>query len=296
MDTPWTAARNGASMRGVQDNLASRLLWIFGSPRSGSTWLAQCCAQLSGGLMINEPLIGAHLGLSVGNLLGVPVEGDPLLYRHMATRASYFFADDARAVWEPPLRALLLSRFATIVGERSDVVIVKEPWGSVGAPLLMRLLPESRIIFLLRDGRDVVDSLMAGADEGWITDAIGTHVNDRTSTVSDGALMWVRSVEATKEAFDSHSPKLRHQLTYEGLLADTSAELKLIAAWLGLGQSNIEPIVERTKFSSRAVDTVGSKHFFRAASPGRWRENLTPDEQEIVALIMGPTLAKFGYE
>jgi hypothetical protein len=35
---------------------------------------------------------------------------------------------------------------------------------------------------------------------------------------------------------------------------------------------------------------------WRAASPGRWRESLTPTERELVREIMGTRLAELGYE
>jgi len=34
----------------------------------------------------------------------------------------------------------------------------------------------------------------------------------------------------------------------------------------------------------------------RAASPGQWREALTPSERELAQEIMGPKLAELGYE
>ena len=43
---------------------------------------------------------------------------------------------------------------------------MKEPNGSIGAPLLMDALPESRMIFLVRDPRDVVASSMDAHRKG----------------------------------------------------------------------------------------------------------------------------------
>jgi hypothetical protein len=292
---PDSTSRNGLEDARMSDDLAGRLVWIFGSPRSGSTWLAQLLTRLTGGVQINEPLIGAHLGLSIGNLLGTPVDGDPLLVSQMASRSSYFFSDDSRDTWQPLLRALLLGRFAPAVAGRPGLVIVKEPWGSTGAQVLMRALPESRLLFLVRDGRDVVDSLVDGADGGWITDTLGARVDDRSRTILEASLMWARSIEETQRAFDLHPAALRLQLSYENLLTDTTAELQRIAAWLEIGRDEVRPIVEQSQLSVRGR-TSGRKRFFRSAHPGLWRDHLTTDEQEIAQRVMGPTLAKFGYE
>ena len=40
----------------------------------------------------------------------------------------------------------------------------------------------------------------------------------------------------------------------------------------------------------------GSGRFVRAASPGLWRQNLRPAEQEALEAIMGGTLRLVGYE
>src|SRR3712207_6950789 len=51
---------------------------------------------------------------------------------------------------------------------RSDYLVVKEPNGSIGAPLLMEALPESRMILLVRDPRDVAaSSIDARRKGGW---------------------------------------------------------------------------------------------------------------------------------
>jgi hypothetical protein len=39
----------------------------------------------------------------------------------------------------------------------------------------------------------------------------------------------------------------------------------------------------------------GSLEFFRAASPGLWRENLTAEEQGAMEDVIGPKLREIGY-
>jgi hypothetical protein len=40
---------------------------------------------------------------------------------------------------------------------------------------------------------------------------------------------------------------------------------------------------------------TGPAEFARAATPGLWRENLSPEEQRLAEEIMGPRLADLGY-
>ena len=48
--------------------------------------------------------------------------------------------------------------------------MIKEVDGSHAADVVMSLFPRSRMLFLVRDGRDVIDSLLdANSPVGWLT-------------------------------------------------------------------------------------------------------------------------------
>jgi hypothetical protein len=289
-------------------DIESRIVWLLGSPRSGSTWLLQLLARLTGGAQVREPLIGAHLGLSVGGLLGVAVSEDPLLIDSMTHRSSYFFADDAVEAWEPPLRTLLVDRFRlearrheATSGRPADPIIVKDPWGSVGAPVLLRTLPRSRLLFLIRDGRDVVDSLLDGEADGWITKTLGARIDGaptRERAIEHHSQMWVRSIEAVHRAFGLHPPSLRLLVKYESLNAEAETELRRIVRWLGRDDllDQVEQVAEDMQFSNYPDSAKGTGKFLRAASPGLWRERFSMDERMRLQEMMRPTLEKFGYD
>ena len=50
--------------------------------------------------------------------------------------------------------------------KKDDYLIIKEPNGSIGAPLMMEALPESRMILLVRDPWDVIASFLDARREG----------------------------------------------------------------------------------------------------------------------------------
>ena len=59
---------------------------------------------------------------------------------------------------------------------KSTLLLVKEPNGSQSADVIMRAQPTARLLFLLRDGRDVVDSELASfAVGGWQERAFRAH-------------------------------------------------------------------------------------------------------------------------
>jgi hypothetical protein len=54
--------------------------------------------------------------------------------------------------------------------------------------------------------------------------------------------------------------------------------------------------VESQAFDRLPPEHRGPGKIFRAASPGLWRENLTPPEQEVLERVMGSKLRELGYE
>ena len=60
-----------------------------------------------------------------------------------------------------------------------DYLIIKEPNGSVGASLMMEALPESRMIFLMRDPRDVVASRLDAVKKAQLEAAVSKHSWER---------------------------------------------------------------------------------------------------------------------
>ena len=181
------------------------------------------------------------------------------------------------------------------------LVVIKEPNGSHAAGFLLSLLPSSRLIFLLRDGRDVVDSLVASLDErGWRHEAAGRGMGSeagRLAAVRRESRYWLERTIAVQAAYDAHDPALRFRLRYEDLLRDTPVELGRLLEWLGRPRADDE--LERTvadMLRGNPEAPEGSGKSRRAATPGLWRQNLSENEQEIMAEVMGAKLRELGYE
>lgn len=312
-----------------------RLVWVFGSPRSGSTWLLRLLVHplVPGGgwtesegdverrnearaagpvaIPINEPHVPQHLtpplfrDLSEG---GDFVTATLNEFRH--AEPEYLFSDRNAAVWRPRLRTLVLAsldaqsrRVCRLFGLRKPLVVVKEPNGSVGADFVMSLHPRARLLFLLRDGRDVVDSMVdAQKPGGWLESRWGTRGQEpdsrRTETVRRESLLWAARTRAVERAYRAHPAQLRLIVRYEELLQDPSTVLARIDDWLGLERSEADrdEAIRSNEFGLLPEQERGPGKQFRAASPGRWRENLSQEEQRVMEEIMGSKLRELGYE
>jgi hypothetical protein len=104
---------------------ADHLVWIFGTGRSGSTWLASMMGDMAGGRLWNEPLVGKLFG---------DFHSDA---RPKSLRSKNFVMADAHTqAWLEGIRYFVLrvahSRFAD--AEEREWIVVKEPNDSIGAP------------------------------------------------------------------------------------------------------------------------------------------------------------------
>jgi hypothetical protein len=304
--------RRKAFARRGRRGFESRLLWLFGSPRSGSTWLLQLLSKHEAIVPINEPLIGGYLGPIISDSPDVSAADLDLsnftLLRAERDKAESFFSSEFKDVWAPALGNLMLERFlAHALRYPSDaplsrtIVAIKEPNGSQSADVLMAALPQSRFLFLLRDGRDVVDSeLAANLEGGWLSKSIpgvrGIGEAERVEFVNKSAHKWLWRTEVVQDAYRAHAgPK--HLIRYEDLLSDPIPHLRSLFGWVGLevDDAQLATWVERYSFERIPAEARGPQGFFRAGTPGLWRESLTAEEQAVLEAIIGPKVRELGY-
>jgi len=267
------------------------VVWMFGTARVGSTWLGSMMDGPSRHTMWHEPLVGA--------LFGNFYYGRGA---HRGGKHGILGGTDAKR--SRAIRAFVLAaaheKFPEITGD--GYLIVKEPNGSNGAPLLAQALPESRMIFMVRDPRDVVSSNLSGKSEGgWTVKAYerghrtGTPPpTDPEAIVKKGARKYLEFIGKSKEAYDAHQgPKVL--VRYEELRADTLGTMKRIYSTLGMSADEVEVAraVEKHSWENIPEEEKGHGKFYRKATPGGWREDLTPDQVKMVEEITGPLLEEF---
>jgi hypothetical protein len=289
---------------------ANRLTWIFGSSRSGSTWLLRMLSDLPGVTGIDDPHLGHHLGvwrpiaLAWATALEEPRLKTLAEAQAEAGNDSYFFSERFRHAWEPALRELISARFeaqAAAASASSDggSIVVKEP-GSHVADLLLSVFPESRLVFLLRDGRDVIDSWLAAYQpDTWAIEQGAYPVAPwgRLPLIRWLSSVWVYRMKTVGKAFADHPEDRRILVRYEQLRGDTSKEVTAICRVAGLDadEAAVRRITERHAFERVPHRERGEEHAIRSATSGGWRERLNGLEQQAMHDVMGETLGRLGY-
>jgi Sulfotransferase family len=288
-----------------------RLAWIFGSSRSGSTWLLRMLAELDRVIPIDDPHIGHHLGVWRPIPLAWATAKDPPKLGTLADfkrkKRDYLFSDRFRDTWMPQLRDLISARFAAQAAEDiaaaggidRPIVVVKEP-GSHAADTIMDLFPHSYLIFLLRDGRDVVDSwLDAYRDGSWATDEGAYPLDDtgRSALIRWQASVWLHRTEVVQETYACTDPDRRVLIRYEEMRADPGAALRKICATLGIEASgeSLDGIAAANEFSRVPESHKGAGREIRRAEPGGWATHMSREEILEMHEILAEKLDELGY-
>jgi len=270
------------------------MIWIFCTARSGSTWLRSMLNEIVEGEVWEEPKVGRLFG-----------EFYTRAKQTQLGRVNYVLGDPTREAWTRALRSFVLqtawASHPSITPERH--LIVKEPGGAVGAPLLMDALPESRMVLLVRDPRDFAASVLdAVKNDGWMYEGLDEwarrDLSSERSTLRYLKVLsrqYVRQMSNGKKAFDSHQGH-KVLLKYDHLRADTLGTMRHLCAALAIptDERRLVRAVGRHSWEKVPESEKGVGKFYRKATSGGWREDLTPEQARIVEDITAPLLEEFS--
>jgi tetratricopeptide (TPR) repeat protein len=264
----WGAPEQFA--RAASDDSAS-LAFILGFPRSGTTLLAQ--------ILASQPNVAV-------------LEEKPLL-----TQAIVDFAEAKDGFAK--LAALPRSEVERYredfwrrvrrsgVDTRGKLVLEQTAFNTAYLPLIRKLFPEAKIVFALRDPRDVVFSCF----RRMFAPNLFTREFHALETAARLYDITMRFARACRNRLDVTT----HDIRNEDLIADFDGETRRLCAHVGLAWS--ESIRDyHTVTAQRMLGTVSATQVRRGINTdgvGQWRRYR--DELAPVMPLLMPWVEKFGY-
>jgi tetratricopeptide (TPR) repeat protein len=247
-------------------------VFLVGFPRSGTTLLEQTLAGHPSVVTSEERDL---LAQATSGLAATPADLDrlALLGRHDLSRTRDRYWALAR---EAGLKV------------KDKVFIDKLPLNTLLLPLVAKVFPHARVLFALRDPRDVAFSCFRRTFD---------MSNQMYQLVTlDGT---ARYYDAVMRAADLYRTRLGldwRDVRHEDFVGNYEAEARAICAWLGL-EWNAEMIKVAERLQQRAVNTPSTMQIIRGVSTegfAAWKR-YAPQMQEVMPLLT-PWVARFGYK
>ncbi len=275
-------------------------VFIVACPRSGTTKLASLLNKHSAVASATETHFFNHvsrlscfadsgdLSLEPANLsqfFAEPRVQDYLQVSNLSQSelaAAFLTVAEAKSITKKQVFDIMVSEF--LKAKSKTIFCEKTPQHLQNVNEIHLLYPDARFIHLIRDGRDVVSSLIKMP---W-----------RPPGLINNARFWQRYIKLGEAATRALPADRFLTVRYEDLLMEPESTLKTICAFIGIGyepgivsSSSTEPIfanweAEWKHKASQAIDT---------SRIGAWREELTPDAAAILNGFLSPTIKKLGY-
>lgn len=171
---------------------------------------------------------------------------------------------------------------------RGKVFIDKMPLASVALPVVSKLFPNARILFAVRDPRDVVLSCFRRR--------FGMNASMYQLLTLDGAAAYYDAVMGLSEIYRGLLPLPQHIVRYESLVEEFEGTARAACEFLGLAwNANLLDFASRAR--TRGISTPSASQVARGLNregQGVWRRYA--GQMAPVLPILEPWVRRFGYE
>lgn len=273
--------------------------FIFGRPFLNNNLRAGDCSPIfiggagRSGTTLLRVILDSHPNIVCGPELKVTPNLAQMWFDFQRTPSLghyYLLPNDINSIFAQ-LFLSLVEKYRVASGKKR--IAEKSPHNVFYFRCLSYMFPKSPLVHMIRDGRDVICSLLT---MDWY-DPMTDKPVDYTRDVRKAAEYWVLAVRKGREArADPVAGRNYIEIYYEKLIQDPEATLKELFAFL---HEPWDPVVltyykqGRNLAEESSADQV-SKPLYKNALK-RWAHDLTPDDKEIVKEVAGNLLIELGY-
>ena len=246
------------------------MVFVVGVRRSGTNWLQRILAAHPDAIAVptESNLFSKGLAPLAGRFqhgaIGAPAVGRMYMERER-------FLDAVRDFCDAAFGGLL-----DVLAPDARFLVERSPMDTAVLELIGDVYPDATIVHVIRDGRDVVRSLVS---QDWGPDSI-----------SEAASMWRDAVEHARRVGASLDGY--HEVRYEHLLADCAGGLR--ALFDAVGFDATPDALASAEIEARVSYNADPRA--PQLAEGKWRTSFSDDDLEAFMEVAGSTLADLGYD
>lgn len=260
-------------------------IFIVGAPRSGTTWLYRMLQTHSRVAAIQQELTvftylrfwDAHFHKEKQHIdNGDWRQGAPLLY-----------TEDE---FHQGMRTIAEDAYSRVLGQNPTAthIMDKHPAYAMALPLINKLFPRSKIIHIIRDGREVVVSMMSAK----------RRIGFGEEEIRGASRMWVRNIKEARRHSGLFGPERYMEVRYDELKHHTATSLVQLFDFAGL-DNDLQLADGIAKANDIRVKQVsrGDKELnaLRDKPDAIWKKKLSLEERWILDRMAGSLLSELGY-
>ena len=315
----------------IWDTFERRAIWLFSTARSGSTWLASdVIGKFGETRLIDESGLGRMFAplqwdaerffadrgrdhyIASDWQCGSGTEKDrpsmlPVFERSFVNlqQENQILSHHNYDLYHRMLRDMAFEQAFNEWGMRDySLLIFKMPNDSHAADLIMRACPQSNLVFLMRDGRDVMRSRFSPFASSEL--AATTNRDLRRHAIWFYSHFWNFQVDIIRAAFEAHAPERSILVRYEELRTDpvkvtarlydhlkSSLPAECVNA---MTRDELSRLAEASRLENVPEGERGPDMPRQYGIVGGYRSAFDDEEIALMNAIMGPNLARYGYD
>lgn len=310
-------------------DMESCVVWLFSVARSGTTWVGEVCWDLGDIAVIDEPALPRMLGITqtdpelfhvTNNAIWSDNPLSPCIYKDETTqtvkinqdcgihpvipRQILRYAEVRNAIWASHSRNLLQQFFMEaqleqIIREYGigwyKSVLMKCPNDAQIADFISLWMPRSRLIMLVRDGRDIIRSRFSAFAS--VTLNQSDNRDTRLYCIAYYAQMWNAQLDISEAAYNHHDDAKILSLTYENMRNDSFNFVKTLSTFMNtrLDDQALQRISETRKLENAPAESRGDNKPRQQGYIGGYKKYFNEEEIALMNTIMQRNLEKHGY-
>lgn len=205
--------------------------------------------------------------------------------RKKRAQGIYSFHKDKAFIYDLIKKFVSEYYFTFAQKNEKGIFVEKTPSHELSLPLIKYCFPDAKIVYCLRDGRDV-----------WLSHVeLSRHDPDwkEAAVIKDVATSWSESVNVCFNQKEFNKSQLL-VVRYEELKSEPLKQIKQMYEFCGVKTEEIP----KTAFSKVVESNIFAERHknYQVGFPGKWKTHMSASDKKVFKKIAGNELLRAGYE